>query len=47
MSNRLEGKLSDREMLEAAKETFRNKPQEEGEWAIDEGRCVVDYIYEL
>lgn len=47
MSNRLEGRLSSREMLEAAKETFRNKPREESEWVVDEGRCVVDYIYEL
>ena len=47
MSNRLEGKLSNREMLEAAKETFRNKPKGEGEWAVDEGRRVVDFIYEL
>ena len=47
MSGRLEGRFTKREMLEVAKETFRNKPQEKGEQVVDEGRAVVDFIYEL
>ena len=47
MGSRLEGRLTKREMLEAAKETFRNKPQEKSEQVVDEGRGVVDFIYEF
>ncbi len=41
--------LSDRAVTEAVKETFRRKPREAGpqKMETDEGRKIVDYIYQM
>ena len=49
LKDRMGDALSDRAVTEAVKETFRRKPRKDGPQTMetDEGRKVVDYIYQM
>ena len=47
LDERLGDQLGKREQLEVAKHAFRNKPREQYEIAVEDGRNVVDFIYAL
>ena len=47
LESRLEGSLSEKEILMAARETFKNKPKRENVIMDDSDRDIVDFIYEM
>ena len=47
LSEKLSGKLTDREILMASRETFASKPKEEEIERDNSDRDIVDFIYEM